>query len=836
MTLKKAQTAYDKLFKSATCQTVKGMITLHKMEGKVYFEFPIELFNKEMLLGSTIEETCDNGDGIVGQKPHYPLHIYFTKIDSAVQMRYVFNASITQPEDKNIQNAIQKSNIGAIIKNFPIKCWNNDKSAVIFDVTNFFISDMPTIDPFDPFGANTYFGWMQRITSFKPERSFIGDIKAFKDNVSISSHLSYEVSMRALGMFEYQTDKPFTAVLKRSLILLPKHPMRPRIYDPRIGIFYSGKMKFSNEDNGMQTIYYAHRWRLEPQDMEAYKQGKTVIPKKPIIFYIDPNFPPMWAKYIQMGVEDWNLAFEKIGFKNAIQTRPFPTNDPEFDPDNIKYNCIRYAPAPVQNAMGPSWVDPRTGEILNASVYVFHNLISLLHNWRMIQTAAVDHRVRTTKLPEDIMGDAIRYVVRHEIGHCFGLMHNMAASNAFPTDSLRSPKFTQKYGTTPSIMDYARFNYIAQPGDLEKGVKVTPPILGEYDYYAIRWNYQPIPEATTSEEEVTILNKWISEKANDPIYRYGKQQFRKHYDPTAFEEDLGNDAIKSATYGIKNLKYIMSNLNLWLDGEDQDYSFRNSIYISIINQYKTYIGHVNAIIGGIYLNEKYVGDPRPTYQAVTKSEQKRALQFMLKTQEDMAWIDNKEILKRIPIIGHPGALLQKNTLDKLIQNAPNLSLCIAKSEDPYTQEEYLSDIYNYIWKNTIKGKSLTDWEKDAQQTFVSSIIKSSGINSGKEGKNGQNNAIITELNIDEWIDLNMYHLFGYTPELTNMGRQTPTQIQGVGFQLPVKAKFPDITPIYYHFILKTKTQLERVKNTGDQATQAHYAYLLHKIQKAIEKN
>ena len=202
----------------------------------------------------------------------------------------------------------------------------------------------------------------------------------------------------------------------------------------------------------------------------------------------------------------------------------------------------------------------------------------------------------------------------------------------------------------------------------------------------------------------------------------------------------------------------------------------------------------------------------------------------------MAWIDNKEILKRIPIIGHPGALLQKNTLDKLIQNAPNLSLCIAKSEDPYTQEEYLSDIYNYIWKNTIKGKSLTDWEKDAQQTFVSSIIKSSGINSGKEGKNGQNNAIITELNIDEWIDLNMYHLFGYTPELTNMGRQTPTQIQGVGFQLPVKAKFPDITPIYYHFILKTKTQLERVKNTGDQATQAHYAYLLHKIQKAIEKN
>lgn len=335
----------------------------------------------------------------------------------------------------------------------------------------------------------------------------------------------------------------------------------------------------------------------------------------------------MWKKYIQMGVEDWNLAFEKIGFKNAIQTRPFPTDDPEFDPDNIKYSCIRYAPIWTANAMGPSWTDPRTGEIINASVYIYHNLVSLLYSWRFIHTAATDPDVRVKILPEEIMGDAIRYVTRHEVGHCFGFMHNMAASTAYPTEKLRDPMFTQKYGTTPSIMDYARFNYIAQPGDKEKGVKLTPPILGEYDYYLVKWNYSPILNAHTPEEEKATLNQWIAEKANNPIYRYGKQQIMTDYDPSSQTEDLGDDAMKSSEYGIKNLKYILANLNNWFDSSDKDYTHRFMLYNELVQQYVRYLNHVYANIGGIYLTERYVGDPRPSYESVTKEKQKERYIF-----------------------------------------------------------------------------------------------------------------------------------------------------------------------------------------------------------------
>ena len=831
----KVETEYDKLFNTPGCETKRGMITLHKKDGKVYFEMPLDLIGKEMLLGSTVEEISDNNEALVGQKPHDPLHIYFTKIDSAVQMRYVYNVSIAGEKDMRIQQAIEQSNIGAIVENFPIKCWNNEKTAVVFDVTDFFVSDRYEIDPFDPYSASTYYGWMLRITKFQKERSFIGDIKAFDDNISVTSHLSFGVTMRALGMFEYQTDKPFTALMKRSLVLLPEKPMRPRMADPRIGIFFTGKMKFTETDNRMNVIYYAHRWRLEPKDIAAYKRGELVEPVKPIIFYVDPNFPEMWSKYIYMGIEDWNLAFEKIGFKNAVQARPFPTDDPEFDPDNIKYSCVRYAPILVENAMGPSWVDPRTGEILSASVYLYHNIVSLIYNWRVLQTGAVDPRVRGIKLPEEILGETIRYVVRHEIGHCCGLMHNMGASNAFPTDSLRSVTFTQKYGITPSIMDYARFNYVAQPGDYEKGVSLTPPVLGPYDYYAIRWNYQPIFEAKNSEEEVPILDKWISEKANDPIYRYGKQQFLyPAYDPRSLAEDLGDDAIKASTNGIKNLKYIMSNINNWVDADDKDYAFRNVFYFNILVQYQQYITNVQPLIGGIYLNEKYVGDPLPVYQAVPKNKQKAAVQFMLSALSDMDWLDNEDFMKNLPIIGSPADTWRKTYLYSLISGASNLALCCSKSDDPYTQEEYLQDIYDYLFAPTIKGQSLLDWQRDAQTTWLRSIIDKSEV-ARKGQKQGMAAIEVSQpISFGESVKQEIYNFFAHAPEEFKIQMRGQLPVMGIGFQKRIKADFPSIAPIYYEFLLKTEKQLKRSQNLGDANTQAHYKYLLRIIRDAMK--
>lgn len=380
-----------------------------------------------------------------------------------------------------------------------------------------------------------------------------------------------------------------------------------------------------------------NRWNVQPKDMEAYKRGELVEPVKPIVFYIDNTFPAEWKKAIHAGVLEWNAAFEKIGFKNVMQAKDFPMDDPEFDPDNLKYSCIRYAPIDVANGMGPSWTDPRTGEIINASVYIYHDVIKLVNDMRFVQTAQVNERVRTKKLPQDILDESLNYVIAHEVGHCLGLMHNMGASSSYPVDSLRSASFTQKYGTTPSIMDYARNNYIAQPGD--KGLRLTPPNIGVYDFYAIKIGYQPIPEAKTAEEENAIVRGWIAEKAGDPMFRYGKQQLQAVYDPSALMEDLGDDAVKAGEYGIKNLKYILEHVNEWMDKEDPNFDYRINIYGEIVNQCFGYLYNALMNIGGFYLNEHEVNDPRPSFAVVPKEKQKQSLRFLIKNLQQLnGWI------------------------------------------------------------------------------------------------------------------------------------------------------------------------------------------------------
>ena len=347
-------------------------------------------------------------------------------------------------------------------------------------------------------------------------------------------------------------NEPLTAVMTRSLVLLPREPYRPRITDSRMSVFPTGKVLFSEREQRAKVIYYAHRWRLEPSDMDAWKRGERVAPKKQIVFYVDDGFPEMWKKHIFEAVDQWNEPFGRIGFKNAIAAKPYPKDDPEFDPDNIKYSCIRYAPIAIANAMGPSWVDPRSGEILNASVYVYHDVMKLLNNWLFVQTAQADERVRAVTIPEEVIGDGLRYVVAHEVGHCLGYMHNMSASAVIPVDSLRSPSFTQKYGTTTSIMDYARFNYVARPGDRERGVQLTPPRFGLYDYYAVKWLYTPVPDAkTAAEEEYAVTSKWITGAAGRPDLPLRQAAVRRHRSiPRSQSEDLGDDAVKASGYGI----------------------------------------------------------------------------------------------------------------------------------------------------------------------------------------------------------------------------------------------------------------------------------------------
>ena len=840
----KKETPYEKFFKGKKCETVKGLIILHKMDNKIYFELPLSLLGKDMLIGSTVTEITNNGFANVGEKPHEPMHVMFTRTDSTINLRQVTCAYMSK--DRNLQERIKTSMMPAIIENLAIKAYSPDSTAVVIDMTNFLLSDNEQLNPFSAYAPVTWSGaWIEK--EFKRNNSQIAKIKAFDDNVSVQSSLTYSVSLRDKRSY-YWYKEPFTAVMTRTFLLLPEEPMRPRLADPRINIFWQGYSEFSNEGNGMKPLYYANRWRLEPKDEAAYRRGELVEPKKPIVFYIDNAFPEMWKPYMKYAVEVWQKAFENIGFKNAIIAKDFPTDDPEFDPDNLKYSCIRYSPSSVANAMGPSWTDPRTGEIINASVYVYHNVIKLVQDWRFLHTAAVDSDVRKVVLDDEIIGDCIRYVVSHEVGHCLALMHNMSASAAIPVDSLRSPSFTQKYGTTYSIMDYARNNYVAQSGDKEKGVRLTPPELGLYDMFSISWLYRPLLDAKTPEDEVPTLSKWISEKSGNLAYRYGKQQFRTRLDPSSVEEDLGDDAMKAGVYGIKNLKIILANLNGWVGKDDPDYRFRLNMYNEVIYQYFRYLNNVLMNIGGIYMNERYDGDVLPSYTVVPRKDQRRAVKFLLDQMKDMDWLDAKEMQEGYPLRGNIASYLQDEIFFAMIKQIGNVMICASKSlgEDVYTAEDYMKDIYDYVWAPTQQGKTLTSIEKLMQINLLTTIMDQAGVVSEQKGTPFA--LAGNMIRIPEVMKEQSRAAYGLISEefagiYSNLERLVPfesedllRQAERMGFDSYVGVTAPYIPTdhIYFDVLKKTLSLLKSKVNTGSTDTKQHYKLLIYKIEKALK--
>ncbi len=847
---RKADTKYDKLFKGKSYDTAQGgFMTLYKFPGgKLYIEVPVRYLGREMMLASTVSEVSDPNYAAIGYKIGDPVHFKLEIGDSTILMKKV-NADFTfdQRED-NLRQAMKITTLDPIIHTFKYLATNNDDTAVVFDAGNLFVSNNDLVPAMGP----TKQGSLTISPTFNSTGSYLTGIKAFEDNVSIRSTLNYTLKISMLGMESASKPIPFTLTATRTILLLPEDKMRPRIADSRIGIFLHDKYYVSTEQDYIQDFSVTHRWKVEPADPAAYGHGELVEPAKPIVFYVDNTFPELWKEPVRKGALRWNAAFEKIGFRNVIQVRDFPTaeEDPEFDPDNLKYSCIRYIPNTVSNAMGPSWVDPQSGEIINASVLIFNDVANLVNKWRFIQTAQVDPRVRSKKLPDDVLSESLEYIVAHEIGHTLGFMHNMSASAAIPVDSLRSPSFTAVNGTTMSIMDYARFNYVAQPGD--KGVKLTPPQLGAYDYFLVKWLYEPIA-VENYRDEVPVLESWLDEKAGDPVYRYGKQQVSARYDPSAIEEDLGDDPIKASDYGIANLKYINEHLDEWIT-DDPDYKYRASVYENMGNQFYRYVMNVMYNIGGIYLTTVKDGTPGKSVVAVPREVQKRSLKWCVEQLRNCDWLDNPGLRNNIGLRVSLVDLARFYTGTELVTSWHSVPLSSHVSDDPYTLEEYAGDMHSLIWKNTLAGRRLGDGDKALQTMWVSAMIKGAALEwaTVKVAMSLTDSEAGMLPSVDEIVAYGLdptgtvaaaRDLYRAMDEKHGRGFVASQILDPVGigtgyaWQPRVNQRtVNNAAEVLHGLTLRTKTMLEGRIASAPAADRAHYQSMLHDIEKALDKS
>ncbi|WP_340820520.1 zinc-dependent metalloprotease [Polaribacter pacificus] len=698
-------------------KTDEGLFIVHKKDESYLFEIPDSLMGREMLMVTRIAKTA-SGIDFGGQKLSTQV-LRWEQNDKKILLRVVSH-KIVADKSLPVHEAVANSNFEPILFAFPIKAYNKDTKATVIDATSLFSTDVAAI------GFPSRMRSRYKMSRVDSQRSYIDRISSYPQNIEIRHVKTYIASAAPsngnVGSISLE--------LSNSMILLPKVPMQRRYFDARVGWFTSSQTDYGLEDQKSKTVTYLDRWRLEvkDEDIEKFKRGELVEPKKQIVYYIDRATPKKWVPYIMQGINDWQVAFEAAGFKNAIVAKIPPTKeeDPEWSPEDVRYSVVRYLASPIPNANGPHVSDPRSGEILESDINWYHNVMSLLQGWYFVQTAAINPEAQMVGFKDEIMGELIKFVSSHEVGHTLGLPHNMGSSSAYSVESLRSAEFTKKFGTAPSIMDYARFNYVAQPED--KGVALMPNI-GVYDKYAISWGYRPILNADANSEKAT-LDAWILKHAGDPLYHFGRQL---GVDPSAQTEDLGDDAVKASNYGVANLKRIVPNLIKWTGKDGEDYSDLKEMYGHVISQFNRYTGHVAMNVGGIYENNKTADQAGGIYTYVPKERQISSVNYLIKQVFNTpTWLINKEIIARTEFSGVTnriqgiqtralGSLLNGSRMVRMIENET------LNGSKAYTVVSMMSDIRKGVWSEIYANKSIDTYRRNLQRAHIArlgSLMKS----------------------------------------------------------------------------------------------------------------
>lgn len=702
-----------------------GFLTVHKVDNNYFFEIPDSMLNRDILIVNRISKAPTSRQK---SRVGYPGDILGSKVirfenkdNKRILVREYSYRERSENKDGMFQS-VRNSNTQPIVANFGIETIKKDSLTRNYVINvNVFLQKENPLFSFDA-DSKEYIGLLNMVG----EGTYIDTLKAFPKNIEISTTVTYQSKkgMSNVGFLETGSPRiPLTYELNSSMVLLPEVPMKARLFDPRVGYFTVGYTDFDSNPQGIEYKKLITRWRLEPKDEAAYLRGELVEPKKPIIIYIDPATPKKWVPYLIQGVNDWQVAFEKAGFKNAIYALEAPTDDPSWSLEDARHSAIVYKPSDIPNASGPHINDPRTGEILETHINWYHNVMSLLRDWYMIQAGTIDEAARKMQLDDELMGQLIRFVSSHEVGHTLGLRHNFGSSHTVPVEKLRDKAWVEANGHTPSIMDYARFNYVAQPEDGITRAGIFPRI-GIYDKWSIEWGYRWLPQFQTPEDEVAFSNQSIIEKLKTDVrYTFGTESDPN--DPRNQSEDLGDDSMLASLYGIKNLKRIVPQILTWSYEPNKSYAGAGEIYSGVVSQFNRYLGHVTKNVAGIYSNSITVEQTDEiAREFVPANIQKRAIAFLneqLFTTPE--WLIDRQLMEKAKILpvnvicslqsGVLARLINKNTLDKMSENE------ILNGKKAYTSAQMFNDLKKVIWSNL--GQS-DIYKRNMQKAYVENLI------------------------------------------------------------------------------------------------------------------